>query len=244
MKSSILKSLRLLIVLMLSGLGATALVHGESAQAGDLTTDFSSIGAPGPKAISFKVWANKPKGEAFMPGERAVMNFTVEQEGFLTILYFSSDGAITVVAPSELIPETKVRPEAQYTLFGDDRPIRMILEKESSEAKIMVYLTSTPFELDPLRIPKGKKWLVIPPTAHQEIAVLRDKLTAMGRDETFNRYKISFQDDAGVSLGIKLQTVFSTMAPKAIPGGLESSPPETLTGAAGVKPPSAGDSKE
>ncbi len=244
MKNHIFWTLRLLIILMATNLGATALVQGESAQVGDPRKDFGSIGAPGPNAINFKVWTNRSKGEGFLPGARAIIHLTTEQEAHVAILSVSSDGAITVVLPDELLPDTALQPGTIYTLFGDDSPIHLIVGEKAGKAKVIVYVSSTPLVLAPLKIPKGKRWLVIPPGAVQETGILYDKLVTMARDESFNRTAITFPNEAGADLEVRPQAVFRSFAPKRIPGGLESVPPETLTGAAGVKPPTAGDTKE
>jgi hypothetical protein len=244
MKSLTNRTLRLIVILIISSLGVTIPIKALFAQHDDLTVDLASIGAPGPKAINFKVDMDKPPGDSYKPGARAIAHLTVEQKGYLTVLYFASDGAITVVSPSELLPETKVEPGMRYTLFGDDYPVRMTVGEKFGDAKMILYLSSTPFVSAPLEIPKGKKWLVIPPTAHQEARILRDKLISLAKDENFNRTVIRFPNETGQGFDVRLQAVFRTMSPKKIPGGLDSAPPEALTGAAGAKPTPVGDSKE
>jgi hypothetical protein len=245
MKSLFLQILRLLAILTVSSLVVAVPIKSLSAQADDLTADLASIGAPGPKAINFKVWTDKPKGADFKPGDRAIIHMTVEREGYMTILSFSSDGSVTLVSPSEALPETEVQPGMLYTLFGDDYPVRMTFGDKSGDAKVIVYLSPTPFVLAPLEIPTGKKLLVIPPTAHEEMRILRDKLISLAKNESFNRTILRFPNETGQGLDVRIKPLIGKMAPKRIPGGLESTPPETLTGTAGAKPAApVGDSKE
>jgi hypothetical protein len=95
-----------------------------------------------------------------------------------------------------------------------------------------------------LTIPKNKGWLTIPRDARKEIQILKEKLHALANGEEFNRSTVFLPSERSKGLEIRLTEVPQRGAKRALPGGIESSEPEPLTGSAGLKPLRKGKLKE
>lgn len=235
MKSLIL-TWRLFVAAALLGLAIAPLLSGALAAPTDTVDKIAAIGEPGPKAIKFILGANKGQGEPFRPGDRAVIFLTTDQRAYLTILAIASDGAITVALPNKLIRNCMIQPHRTYALFGEDSPMHLKIGDRPSKGKLVLYLSQSPLALNPLQVPADEKWLVISGSDRKKIHLLKEKLESLADGEGFNRATILFRGEAGKNLDVRLTETVSDSVRKAIPGGIESAPPETLTGAPGLKP--------
>jgi hypothetical protein len=221
-----------------------ALILAATLPADASAEELITIGEPGPEALKFRVWTNKEEGEAFRPGDRAIIFLSAERPAYVTVLSLSAQGNVTVVLPNKLMPNNMIEPHKLYALFGDDAPVRLTTEKSTSKGKLVLYLSSAPFVLDPLAIPKDRKWLTMGSDATKNVQILKEKLQAMTKDEAFNRATLSLPGATGDDLEIKMTEVPKQAAKKALPGGIESSVPETITGSAGLKPLRKGNLKQ
>jgi len=244
MNSWITRILIGIMALMISTVSMRPWCFAASSESQATAKELAAIGEPGPQAVTFRMWTKKEEGEAFRPGDRAIIFLSAERKAYLTILSISSDGSITVVLPNKLMPENIIQANKLYALFGDDSPVRLTTGEKSSKGQLVIYLSTTPLTLDPLRLPEGAGWLTIAGDAQQEIRILKEKLRAMAKEEGFNRATLSLPCDTGDTLGIKLTEVPRTAKSKGIPGGVESSIPETVTGSAGLKPLRKGNLKQ
>jgi hypothetical protein len=218
------------------GLAISPLLPSVSAEQTDAADKITAIGEPGPKAIKFILGSNKGQGEPFRPGDRPVIFLTTDRRAYLTVLAIASDGAVTVALPNKLIRNCVIQPHKTYALFGEDSPLHLKIRDKPSEGKLALYLSQSPLVLNPLQVPADKKWLVISGSDRKAISLLKEKLESLANCEGFNRATILFRGEAGKNFDVRLTETVSDSSGKAIPGGIESSPPETLTGAAGLKP--------
>jgi len=229
-KSEFLAILTALTLITISPVVAATTESGNGAK------EMISIGEPGPQAVKFSMWTNKGEGETFRPGDRAIIFLSAERQAYVTILSISSDGSVTIVLPNKLMPDNIIQANKLYALFGDDAPVRLTTGEIPGKEKVVLYVSSTPLVLDPLAIHEGKGWLTIACDAQKEIGILKEKLRAIAKEEGFNRATLLLPTATGDTLGLKLTEVPQTAKSKGIPGGVESSKPETLTGSAGLKP--------
>jgi|WetSurSiteA1Bulk_404760.scaffolds.fasta_scaffold16033_2 hypothetical protein len=226
-----------LVLFLLAPCLAIACVAVASAGASDTVSgELASIGEPGPDAIKFRIWTNKEEHEAFQPGDRAIIHLSAERQAYATMFAVSSEGHVTLLFPNKLMQDNIIEPNKLYTLFGDDSQVHMTAGERTSKGKIVIYLSTTPFVPDPLRIPENGVWLTIYGQAQKEMGILKDKLQSLAKAEGFNRATVPLPGGKGGDLEIQLKEVSTQGARKALPGTIESSIPETVTGSAGLKP--------
>ncbi len=227
--------LGLLVVLMSLHPVILPLLSVSWAESDNMVEVLVSLGEPAPEAVKFKIWTNKEEGEAFHPDDRAIIFLSAERQSYVTILAVGSDGIVTVVLPNKLMRDSLIQPHTLYALFGDDAPVRLTTEEGSSNERLVLYLTPTPLVLEPLKISEGRAWLILGHGEQKDVQILKDKLQTIAKNKDFNRAVILFPDEKGNPLKIKLTEVPHTVLRKGIPAP-ESSIPETLTGASGLKP--------
>lgn len=206
------------------------------ANAQSVIEDLLSVGHPGPSAVTFKVWTNKKEGESFHSGDRAIIYLNADQKAYVTLLAVSAESVVTVILPNRFMPDTMIQPQKLYELFGDDSPLRVVAGEWPHEDKLLICLSSIPLTLEPLAVPAGSAFLTLTDRTTREIQILKEKLRTIAAADGFNRAIISLRGETGADLKIKLIEDQDSSAPKRIPTGQESSPPETLTGSAGRKP--------
>ncbi len=233
---TLIRTWRLFMAAAILGMAAAPLFSGASAAPSDIADKIASIGEPGPKAIKFILGSNKSQGEPFQPGDRAIIFLTTDQRAYLTILAIASDGSVSIALPNKLIQKSLIQPNKTYALFGEDSPVSLKIGEKPSKGKLVLYLSRTPLVLNPLQVPADRKWLVIPGNDRKSTSLLKEKLESIAQDEEFNRATILFRGEAGKNLDVRLTETVSDLAGKAIPGGIESTPPETLAGGSGLKP--------
>jgi len=244
MNVAIGRTARLTAILATLAVVTASSVTTIAAERGGASIDLNAIGQPGPQAIKFKIWTNKEEGEAFRSGDRAIIFLTAEHQAYVTVLSTSSDGAVTLVLPNSLMQDNMVQPNKLYALFGDDAPVRLTTGKKSGRNQLVLFVSSKPFVPAPLVIPKAARWLTVKGDAGNDMEILREKLSTLAKDEGFNKATLLLPGEAGENLEIKLTEVPRSPLKKGIPGGLESSVPETLTGSPGLKPLRKGNIKQ
>jgi hypothetical protein len=232
------------VILFTSSLWILSLGMPSPAQTGDGANDLVAIGRPGPEAIKFKTWTNKQEGEVFHPEDRIIIFLNAERQAYVTILALSSDGNIRVVLPNRLMKDNLIEPNKLYALFGDDAPVRMTAEERSGSETLLMYLSSSPFALDPLKIATNEGWLTIRRDSLNEIQILKEKIQTMSNDREFNTATLLLPYERSEGLKIRLTEVPQSGVRRALPGGIESSEPEVLTGSSGLKPLRKGKLKE
>lgn len=244
MNSLIGRTVGLLVMLATLALAPALPIEVSAAERSGAARELTSIGEPGAQAIKFKVWTNKEEGEAFHSGDRAIIFLSAERQAYVTILSVSSDGSVTLVLPNNLMQDNLVQPNKLYALFGDDAPVRLTTGKKPGREQLILYLSSTPLVLAPLVVPKGAQWLTIKADGQNEMQLLGEKLRTLAKDEGFNKATLLLPSKAGDNLEIKLTEAPRDLLKKGLPGGVESSVPETLTGSAGLKPLRKGNLKQ
>jgi len=193
---------------------------------------------PGRNPIGLRVWTDKEPAERFTTGERITINFHADSRGYLAVVSASSAGNITILFPNRERQDNMIRKGKIYTLFGDDSRLRLILGNKTGDAKLAIYISSTPFKLDPLKAGEGQECVTIAPDASAEIRILKEKLRTMAKGKGFNRVFLSFKGGAGESFEIN-PVPASRMKGKGklkrLPTAVESEKPGTVTGVQGVK---------
>ncbi|MFH0823552.1 MAG: DUF4384 domain-containing protein [Pseudomonadota bacterium] len=178
------------------------------------------IGPIGPKAVDLHVWTNKPKTGKFQPGEAVFLHAKSAGKAFVTALYLSGKGDVTVLFPNKENANSELVPGREYTLVGPDSTIKINAGAESGQDKIVVYASSLPFALDPLKIAEGQACLSIPSAASDQMTLLKEKLLTMSKDEGFNYKIVAF----GAAPSLNLM---------GLPSSVQSAVPESVAGVQG-----------
>jgi hypothetical protein len=239
MRNSFSRGLVVGFVTIMLGLGSLFMAHGSGTSDTSGTVALQAIGQSGADAVPLKVWTDKESGQAFREGDRAIISFQAERTAYLTILAVSSDGNVHILFPNKEIPSNLIQQEKVYTLFGDDSSLRLAAGQKSKNAGLVFYLSAKPFSLDPLKAPDDQQYISIPPSARDNINTLKDKLKTVSQEPGFNRIVVPLPGVGGENLEAKpsvLPAQAMEESRKALRGGVESSTPEVLTGAAGLKP--------
>jgi len=221
-----------LVAIMLS-LGGFLVAHGSG------MAEIQAIGQPGTDAVPLKVWTDKETGQAFRESDRAIVSFQAERTAYLTVLAVSSDGSVHILFPNNEIPNNLIQQGKVYTLFGDDSSIRLTVGQKAKNAGLVFYLSAKPYSLDPLKARDDQQYIFIPANASRDISALKDRLETISKEPGFNRMVLPLTGTGGENLEARL-TVLPAQTRKedrkSLRGGIESSTPEVLTGAAGIKP--------
>jgi hypothetical protein len=193
---------------------------------------------PGPQAIPLKVWSDKEPGASFQEGERIVITFQAAQPAYLTILSCSSTGDVVILFPNKEHSDNFIERERPYNLFGDDSTLRLSVGREYVRGGLILCLSPKPISLDSLQAPEHQ-WLTIPANANKQIETLRTMVQNMAKDPGFNKVLVpipgSRRENREVIVSVAPDQGRATR-PKGLPGAVESSEPEVVTGSAGFKP--------
>jgi hypothetical protein len=190
-----------------------------------------TVGAIGPAAIDLAVWTNQPSAHKFKAGDRVIIYFKADRDCYVTALNVSTQGDVSVLFPTREHPDNFVKAGDQYSLFGDDSSVRLVMGKGIPEVKMVFYVTSQRVALDPLKIPEDKPVLQIPGRDKESMLIIADKLEKASLVQGFNRLIVDIKSENEEGPGLKL------MGPlKSVPSDAKSERPESLTGVQGVKP--------
>jgi hypothetical protein len=194
-----------------------------------------SVGNPGPKAVDLKVSTAKPQPDASGKPAPSVIHLEAPAKAYVTAVYVSSNGDVIVVFPNKESPDNLLVSGKQYTLFGPDSRVQLKKSKVVKDAKMVFFVSSKPFLLDPLKVAPGDVFLTIPHSSESEQKVLLSKIEEMSKDESFNRKAIDLE--SAVKPVIRLDVM-------GVDEGITSRKPGTVTGTQGVKGENEGAKKE
>jgi hypothetical protein len=150
----------------------------------------------------------------------------VSEKAYLTVIYLSSNGDAIVLLPSRDMPDSLLQPGTEYTLFGAGSPIKLKEIDKARDAKIAFYVTSVPFEPEPLALPSGEPFLRIPASAVDQMGILAKKLEAIGKAPGFNRKVMALKDGVLKSAALDLM---------GLPTDVRTGEPVGVTGVQGLK---------
>jgi hypothetical protein len=191
-----------------------------------------NLGKIGSKPINVSIWTNQPAGHKFKPGDRVVIYFKADTDCYITALNISAKGDVAVLFPSREHPNNFVKAGEQYSLFGDDSSIRLVMGEGLPEVKTVFYATSEPVSMESLTIPADKPVLQIANTDNQSIDIIAAQIEKASAKPGYNRAVFAIKGEAAGGPGLRL------MGPerRSAPYRPESDRPEGLTGVQGVKP--------
>ena len=206
------------LLLILAGLALAADTQQPAAK-------LENVGTISQNAIDLKVSLEKGTGGASKDASPPVVKLKAARDAYVTAIYFSDTGDATVLLPNREISDCRFLQGKEYTLFGPESSVKLAADKQQQKARIVFYVTPTPFKLDPLAIPQGQDFLSISAGAEKELSALCGKLEAASKEDGFNRkvlaLKASKKDDAYGLMGL--------------PSEAKSGRPQSVTGIQGLK---------
>jgi len=197
---------------------------------------FLAVGQRGDNPIGLRAWYDKEPGHAFQSGDRVIILFQTDGDGYVTMLNVAPDRSVQVLFPNIQYPDAAVRKGRVYTLFGDDSRLRLSLGKKVDKGHLIVCVSSKPFDLAPLKPKRDQLGIAL--DSHSEFQVLREKMRNISQDAGFNRVVLPFNEGEEYGFETELTTAPESGPPakKKLPGGVESEQPGTLTGSQGLRP--------
>lgn len=192
---------------------------------------FTTLGHIGPGAVQLKVWTNKPTEHEFNIGDPIQIHFLADRDCYLAILNVSKSGNVVVLFPNRETLNNSVKGGVEYTLFGDDSSMKLVMGNGLTEATTVFYVSAEPFSLDPIKIPDGKAFINVS-AGDNNREVLANTLREVSKKSGYNRVLLSIKGK-GTSRDLKLM---GPLRSKTAPQKFESEIPETVTGAQGLKP--------
>lgn len=171
-----------------------------------------SIGKIGPDAIKLKVWTNIPEGRAAKVGERIVIHFKADRDCYVVVANVSAKGTVAIVFPNRDQPDNRVALGKEYTLFGKDSKLKLVLGKGASGAKLVFFASPQSIDLAPLKISGKNLAIVIPASATEELKTLRAKMEQVSKVKGFYRAVLSIRSKPKGKSGLRL------MGPPSVKG--------------------------
>ncbi|MBI5250723.1 MAG: DUF4384 domain-containing protein [Desulfomonile tiedjei] len=233
MKPAQRKAAVLSACLMLLGLCVMEVWAREEAAPEDPFT-LLSIGEVSTTGMKIDVKPENSPGQAIREGDRLRIDFTPDRKGYLTVLNVSSDGRVSILFPNRRERNSLVTPDKTYTLVGGSSQTQAIVEGASEKGGTVFYLSPKPL---PLRsIASGRLLDSIP---WKRIRNLAQELRSLAKLQGFSRMMLPLQAGLGKTYDIKFVSEVEPASPRTsrpkLMGPKVSEPPESLTGAAGIK---------
>jgi hypothetical protein len=185
-----------------------------------------SIGKAGPNAIDLKIRTDKPEGQPLNAGDSVVLHVRASRECYLTAIYVSAKGDAVVLFPNSKTPDNLIKPEKEYTLFGESSGIKLRISDTMKEGRIVFFASATPLSLAPLKAPQGQACIAIDSAAGEEIATLKEKIEVLAKDDGFNRIVLQLKARGAKGGSLNLM---------GLPSSVGSDKPEDITGVQGVR---------
>ena len=192
----------------------------------DASSSTVFIGKIGPDAIALEARMVRLPTKPSDQGEPLALKLKVAEEAYVTILYFSSKGDVTVLLPNVETPGNLLKPDKEYTFFGADSSIRLALGTKRANTKIVCYVSTKPIKLTLSNPPKGHVFLTIPRSSTGEIEELKKQVADVATTKGFNRSVLSMDGPEAASVDLKMM---------GISKAIKSRKPGTVTGVQGLK---------
>ncbi len=188
-----------------------------------------SVGEEGPKATKIMTWLSGPEGGEVQPGEEAFINVRPLATAYLVALYVSQKGDVTILFPNGRTADNLLTPGKDYSFFARDSRIRLVAsEAKEPAANIVLYLSSTPFDLEPFNIKESEGLTRIPASAVEKTRALAETLEKASHDPGFRRTVVDLSTLLAQGASFK-------PLPKGLPENIKSRKPGTVLGIQGFK---------
>ena len=213
---------------MMAALTVPSTVLGPECQAKESGTPSSllSIGKIGPDGIALNAQIVKLPKKPSDRGEPLALKLKVAKEAYVTLLYLSSKGDVTILLPNVENPNNRLKPNKEYTFFGVGSSIRLTIGTKSTNAKIVCYVSSKPVKISLSKLPKGMTFLTIPKSSTNEMEARKTQIANVATTSGFNRQVMRMEGPEATSVDLKMM---------GIPKAIKSKKPGTVTGVQGYK---------
>lgn len=188
---------------------------------------FLSVGKIGPDAIKFDVWTVPPESTHLKPGDRLTVHFKAESPCYLIVANVSEKGDVAVVFPNKEMADNAVVPGKEYTLFGDDSKLKLVMGKKVAKTNLVFYVSPNPVTF--VKIPDKQYVLQVPADNKEALKTLREEIEKMAAVKGFNRKVLAIKTNRVGSANIKLMGGKF----KGAPWKDQSDTPESVTGTQG-----------
>jgi len=136
------------------------------------------------------------------------------------------------VFPNNEQRDNKIAAGKDYTIFGPESKMRLVLGKSVQEAKLAFFVSPRPINLDEFKIPEGDIVFRIAPGSGDRLDAFRATLEQAAGRPGFNRVVLSIKGGEG---GDPEVTMMGGRLKRGQPGQVDSEAPETITGTASRK---------
>jgi len=136
------------------------------------------------------------------------------------------------VFPNNEQRDNKIAAGKDYTIFGPESRMRLVLGKSVQEAKLAFFVSPRPINLDEFKIPEGDIVFRIAPGSGDRLDAFRATLEQAAGRPGFNRVVLSIKGGEG---GDPEVTMMGGRLKRGQPGQVDSEAPETITGTASRK---------
>ncbi len=194
-----------------------------------------AIGKIEPEAIHLEARTENVEGAASEKGEPIVLKLKVAKKAYVTVFFLSPKGDATLLFPNSESRNNLLEPGQEYTLFGENSRIKLIVGGNRGDAKIVCFVSSAPVEIDARKIAGAKPFIAIPHSSVREMEEVANSVRTAAAKEGFNRQIVPLKAEEASGLIPKL------MGP---PKAVKSRKPGTVTGTQGQAEDVKGPEKE
>lgn len=163
-----------------------------------------SIGSVGPGAIGLKVWTEPSSDTPLKVGDRVVIHFKADRDCHVLAANVSQKGDVAIIFPNGEQPDSSAKANREYTLFGSDSKLKLVLGEGISEARIVFYVSPDPIDLQPLKMTESEGIVLIPYNEQEKLRLLRAKIEQISELAGFNRQVVSLLGDPKKPAGLRL----------------------------------------
>lgn len=195
-------------------------------QSPSIKNPFLSIGVINQDAIKFQVRTDGPADHALKAGDRVVVHFKAEKPCWLVVVNVASSGDLTVIFPNRDKPDNAIEAGKEYTLFGEDSKLRLVIGKKVQETNLVFYVSPEPISL--VKIPDSQAVMRIPASAADQQQAFKEGLEKIADKPGFNRQVLAIKSDANGAADLRLMG-----GPKGGPWKDVSETPEPIAGTQG-----------
>ena len=216
------------LIALLSIMGAVCAACAQAAEVGPEKVNRSllSVGQISKHPISIRIRTTKSADATPGPGSLMVVHVEVSRRASLAVVYQSLDSHPMVIFPNATSPDSWLEPGKEYALFDSASCVQLGMNTAARDPRLTFYVSSVPFTLEPKKISTGEAVVKVPIFPPKDIALLTEKLEAMSHGEGFNRKTLTIEDGAAPFVRIDVM---------ALPRGIRSKKPGTVTGSQGIK---------
>jgi len=197
-----------------------------AADSAEITHQLLSAGQSVPTSENLKVWTETAGPDLAKAGIPAIVRVKSAEKAYLTAVYLSASGDAIVLLPNRDTPAVLMQPNTEYTLFGPASQLKLAESEISKSAKIVFFLSSTPLEIDPSRIPATENFVRISKSSSADMSALGNKLETLAKSPAFNMKVLALSDNPRKGSRLDLM---------GLPADATSAKPTGVTGVSGLK---------